>query len=205
MVIVHDMPQNSDQWLEARLGIPTASEFSSIITSAGKPSQSLRPYAAQLAAERFAGVPLDRFGGNRHTERGHELEDQARSAYAFLHDVEPVQVGFVTNFDAGASPDSLIGDDGACEIKALSAKHHVLALAYINKHGKAPTDYVAQCHGQILICERQWVDLWFYHPDLPCRAVRIDRDEEFLAALLKQIAAVNEARDEYLSVLQEAA
>ena len=43
------------------------------------------------------------------------------------------------------------------------------------------------------------------HPDLPCRAVRIEKDEVFQAALLKQIAAVNAARDEYLAVLREAA
>lgn len=204
-MLIHDCEQGTDSWHALRAGVPTASEFSSIITSDGKPSKSLRPYAAQLAAELFAGVPLDRFAGNRHTERGHELEDQARSAYAFLHDVEPVQVGFVTNHGAGASPDSLIGDEGACEIKCLQAKHHVLALAYIDKNGRAPTDYVAQCHGQILICEREWVDLWFYHPDLPCRAVRIEKDEAFQAALLKQIQAVIAERDRFMAILQEAA
>lgn len=202
---IHDVDQNSDEWYSLRCGVPTASEFSNIITSAGAPSKSLRPYAAQLAADAFAGMPLERWQGNQWTDRGHELEDRARAAYELAHGVDAVRVGFVTNYGAGASPDSLVGDAGACEIKCLSPKHHVLALAYVRKHGRCPTDYVAQCHGQILICERQWVDLWFWHPELPSVAVRVERDDEFQASLRKQIQAVIAERDQFMTILQEAA
>jgi hypothetical protein len=37
-MITHDVTQGSPEWLEARLGIPTASEFDKIITPTGKPS-----------------------------------------------------------------------------------------------------------------------------------------------------------------------
>lgn len=202
---IHDVEQNSPEWLALRAGVPTASNFKAIITSQGKPSTSMTTYAAQLAAEAFAGKPLEEWEGNQWTQRGHELEEQARAMYAFLRDAEVTRVGFVTNHGAGCSPDGLVGDDGLVEIKCLSPKHHVLALAYYQRHGRIPTDYVPQVMGQLFICERAWCDLFFFHPELPALIARTSRDPAFNGALVTQIRSVIAERDDLLSVLRAAA
>ena len=88
--------------------------FSKLITSKGKPSKSLSEYALTLAGAVYAGKDLDSWQGNKHTDRGTELEDPARRLYEFSRAVVVDEVGFITD-DAktyGCSPDGLIGEDG---------------------------------------------------------------------------------------------
>ena len=198
---VHDVEQGSEAWFSARAGIPTASEFKRIVTSKGDASKQLGDYAAQLAAELYAGRPLDRFEGNAATERGHELEAEARLSYEFIHSLEVQQVGFVTNHGAGASPDGTVGSDGLLEIKCQLAKNHVQTLAHIARWKTCPADYIPQARGQMFICDRAWVDLLFYHPSLPEALVRIERDAKFDLALLAQINATIAERDALVELL----
>lgn len=194
--------QGTDDWLLARVGLATASQFSLLITGTGKPSASLEGYAATLAADKYAGRPLERWTGNAATERGHELEPIARANYEFVHGVSVEQVGFITNFGAGCSPDGLVGADGLHEIKNQMPKGHVETLAYYSRHKSCPPGYMPQVQGQLLICEREWCDLDFFSEDLPTLTVRIGRDEDYIACLLEQIERVNEKRDEYLQMLR---
>ena len=46
-------------------------------------------------AEWALGYPIKQFGGNEWTERGKELEPDARAYYALQTDLDPVTVGFV--------------------------------------------------------------------------------------------------------------
>ena len=55
---IHDVEQHSDAWYSLRAGMPTASEFSKIVTSKGEASKSAAVYARTLAAELFAGKPV---------------------------------------------------------------------------------------------------------------------------------------------------
>lgn len=204
-MIVHDCEQGSPEWFALRAGLPTASEFSSLITSTGEPSKSMPGYAITLAAEKYAGKPVDKWEGNSHTERGKLLEDDARSWYAFVKDRTITKVGFVTTDDGryGCSPDSFVDDNGMLEIKCLKAENHVKALLYFRRHGKCPPDYVQQTQGQLLVCGRQWCDLLFYHPDLPSLVIRIEPRSVLADALLAQIDCVIAERDRVYSELME--
>ena len=109
-----DCTQNSPEWLQARAGIATASQFATIIASgktAGSPSVGRRTYMLKLAGEIITGEPMESFS-NEHTERGHAMEDQARDLYAFQTGYQLERVGFIRDGRKGASPDSLIGEDG---------------------------------------------------------------------------------------------
>lgn len=203
-MIIHNCEQNSDEWFALRAGLPTASSFDKLVTGTGKASAQISGYAATLAAELYAGRPLERWEGNRATERGHEVEPEARAAYAFIHEVEPVQVGLVVNHGAGCSPDSLIGDAGLLEIKSQMAKGHVETLAYHRKSGKVPPSYMPQLQGQLLVCEREWVDIMFYHPDLPGLTIKVYRDESYIRELMRGIQAVIAERDELVAMLRSA-
>jgi YqaJ-like viral recombinase domain len=204
-MIHHQFVQGTPEWFASRAGIPSASNFDKLITSTGEPSKSMLGYAITLAGEKFAGKPLDAWEGNAYTERGNLLEDDARKMYAFLNDVEPEQVGFITDDTGtyGCSPDSLIGDDGTFEAKCLKAENHIKAILYFKKNGKVPPDYVQQTQGQLLVTGRKWCDLFFYHPDLPRLCIRQTPDEVLTAALLLQIDAVTKERDRILATLKE--
>ncbi len=204
---IHDVEQRSDAWYAIRVGKPTASEFSNIITSEGKPSKSVPEYAITLAAELYAGKRVDPWDGNRWTERGREFEEQAVRLYDFAHDTETQPVGFVTD-DAGrigCSPDGLVGDDGMVEVKCLMAKNHVKAILRYRKDGVPPPSYIQQTQGQLLICERAWCDLVFFHPELPLLVIRQEPIHELHEALRRDIPKLCAERDRVLIALMEQA
>ena len=202
---VHNVEQRSPEWYAARCGIPTASEFSSLITSKGEPSKTLPRYAKTLAAEKFSGRPLDVWEGNQWTDRGKELEAEAIRLYEFASDYTVTPVGFVTTDDglAGCSPDGFVGSDGLVEVKCLKAENHIEAVLYFQKNGRCPPDYVQQTQGQIWVCECQWCDLIFFHPVLPLLVIRQTPDDAIRTALITGVKNVINERDAIIAALHD--
>ncbi|QDP66009.1 MAG: putative exonuclease [Prokaryotic dsDNA virus sp.] len=187
---IHNVEQNTDEWYALRSKVATASEMSNIITTQGKPSASAKKYAYDKASSIIAGKPLDKWEGNRWTDRGHELEEEARSLYEFEFDCDVQLIGFITNDEmtAGCSPDGLVGDDGMMQIKCLKNDNHmkVLLESYVTQ--KVPTDYFTQCQCEMWVAERKWNDLWFYHPDLRSFRIRVERDDEFIKCMESEVS-----------------
>lgn len=200
---IHDVQQRSDAWYALRAGMPTASEFSKIVTSKGEPSKSASGYALTLAAELFAGKPVDSWEGNAWTERGREMETRAIELYEFAHDLDIVGVGFVTDDGGlmGCSPDGFIGEAGLVEVKCLKAENHVKAILYFQKNGRSPTDYIQQAQGQMMICEREWCDIVFYHPELPMLVIRAEPEKAVQDALRERIPPLRAERNTILEAL----
>jgi len=197
VIHIHEMAQGSPEWLAARLGIPTASEFATILANGkgGAPSKTRQTYLYKLAGELLTGEPMASFS-NGHTERGHAMEPEARQFYAFMHDVEPKLVGFITNGPKGCSPDSLIAGDGMLEIKTKLP--HLMIAAH--EHGGFPPDHMAQCQGQLWVAEREWVDLICYWPRMQPLIVRAYRDEEYIQKLA---GAVDQFNDELAALVEK--
>jgi hypothetical protein len=176
--------QGSVEWMQARLGIPTASQFDRIITpKALKPAGARFLYRAELVAEYLLGQPLD-WGTSEWVERGTELEDEARRYYAFQRDVEVQQVGFVSRDDGlvGGSPDGLVGDDGGLEIKCLGAAKHVRHML------GEDLGYVGQVQGNLWLTGRAWWDVLSYNPELPPVIHRIEPDPKWVEAFVPVLA-----------------
>ena len=200
-MIVLDCEQGSRAWLEARAGIPTASQFSRIVTPSGKPSAQAEGYVAELLAEHFLGPQEDDFAGSEWVERGRVLEPVARRYYAFHRDVDPQQVGFCGRrtslegltvpdaYHVGASPDALVGDDGLLELKVPMPKTHLLWLA----RGGLPRQHVMQVQGQLWVTGRAWCDFLSWHPDLPPVLVRVEPDPKMQAAFDEHLQAFVDA------------
>ena len=206
-MIVHDCVQGSDEWKKLRAGVPTASEFSRIITSTGEQSKSRFGYACDLAAEKFAGGPMDdSWAGNAWTERGKEVEAEARARYEFQNDVAIQQIGFCTSDDgvAGCSPDGLVGDEGMIETKVLKSQHHVTAILRFKKDGSIDPGYIQQTQGQLWVTGRKWVDLVFYSPLLPMLVVRQEPLKAVFNGLISNTAALIIEREQVLKVLRAA-
>lgn len=194
-IIMRDLEQGSEAWLMARLGIATCSELDCLLVNgkgvAGFGAGAMS-YMDQLIGERITGELADAFAGNRHTERGHELEDVARGLYEARHEVQTEQVGIILNHGAGYSPDSLVGADGLTEIKTKLPKFQVGVILA----GEVPNEHIVQCQGGLWISEREWIDFVSYWPGMPLFIKRMHRDE----ALIRQI---DERVKTFYEVLEE--
>jgi hypothetical protein len=189
MMEIIQCEQGSEAWFAARLGTPTASEFSTILAKGrdGGKSVGRTTYMHKLAGEIITGQPQESYT-NPHMERGKEMEAEARDAYSFMHNVEPEIVGFIRNGNAGCSPDSLVGDRGGLEIKTALAHIQIDRLL----KGTLPPEHRAQVQGCIWICERDWWDFVSYSPKLPPLIVRVPRDDGYIANLSGAVAQFNE-------------
>lgn len=189
-LVIYDCEQNSPEWTKARAGICTASEFDTVMArgrSKNEPSVTRRKYMLRLIGERLTGEVIEGYK-NEHMERGHAMEDDARAAYAFKFDAELRRVGFMRRSDAGCSPDSLIGDDGALEIKT-KLPHLQLECLLSNE---VPTEHLKQINGQLWISGRAWCDFVSYWPGLPLFVKRVERDEALIAEIAASVAAFND-------------
>lgn len=184
-----DVEQNGEAWHAARLGIPTASMFATVLAVGpkGGSSATRKTYLHKLAGEIITGKPAENYS-NGHMERGHEMEPEARSAYTFIREVDAVPVGFVRNEIAGASPDSLVGSDGLLEIKT---KLPHLLIECMLRDG-FPPEHKAQVQGQLWITEREWCDLAVYWPGMPLVIHRAHRDEQYITDLRIAVHAFHE-------------
>ena len=177
-----DVKQGSSEWVALRFGRVTASRFSQVITEKTmKPSASIKKLVSFLLAEKEFGYSLEDFEGNQWTERGKQLEAEARTDYAFQKDVEIEDIGFVMTDDerAGASPDGkIVGVPAGIEIKCFEAAHHMRCLLGYEDPVKQ-----TQLQGQLWVCEWDYVDQWGWNPKLPPVDIRTYRNEPFIAAL----------------------
>lgn len=192
--------QGTPEWFAARMGIPTASEFATVMARGKDGGRSLirDKYLRQLAGEILTEEPAPEGYSNAFMERGKVLEEDARSLFAFMRDVEPEIVGFIRNGRKGASPDSLIGTSAGLEIKTAIPAVHIDRL----QQDRLPPEYVAQVQGSLWVSER---DTWFfmsYCPKLPPLIVEVHRDEAYIAKLAAAVEAFNEELDALVSSIR---
>jgi hypothetical protein len=197
-----DCVQGSPEWLAARLGIPTASEFHRIVTaSRGDLSKSASKYAHALVAETLLNRALEKPQGTPWAmARGSAYEPLALAQYASDTGVELRRVGFITTDDGrvGASPDALIvGTQGAVEVKCLIDENHVGMWA-----DGPGDDYRAQVNGQMAVTELAWVDLYVWHPELPAITIRTYREEPYITKMTVALIEFLAMRDAMLAKAQ---
>lgn len=178
---VIDCEQNSTEWHQARCGLPTASVFDDVMAKVGPRGglpKGRQKLLWRLAAETITGFPEETYQ-NATMLRGHANEQEACDLYALMHDIEPQALGFIRNGNCGASPDRALGDDGLLEIKDAIGSIQVERLI----DGTLPSEYRAQCQGQLMVSERRYVDFMSHSRGLPPLVVRVERDEKYIAEL----------------------
>lgn len=197
---IHNVEQGSEEWMAMRAGMPTASEFTSLLTpKKWELSKSLPKYATRLAAELILGRPLDRdLSRNEDVQRGIHLEEKAALSYEFETGETLTTVGFITDDESryGASPDRLVGEYGLLEIKCPRPENH--ASYVLNGFDDA---YFLQVQGQLLVTGRQWCDRYSYCPGLRPYRERTERDEICIEALKKALSEVHDLKMEYVQKL----
>ena len=180
-LIIYDVEQGTQEWLDLRCGNITGSRFSDVL--AGGNGIVRAKYRTQLAIERITGNPIAMDYKSAAMIKGSQDEPFARAHYEFENDVESVQIAFAfhpTIKRAGCSPDSFIGDDGLLEIKCPNMVTHVNYL--LDK--KIPGVYLKQMHWQMACTGRTWVDWLTYCREMPIQlrsfTIRIHRDEKII-------------------------
>ena len=181
--------QRSTEWFEARLGKPTASKYGDIMarTRNGYGAQR-KNYMAELVTQRLTGNIPEPYT-NAAMQWGTDNEPLARLAYTLEtgNDAEETGLWLHDIIPTGASPDGFVGDYGVLEIKCPNTATHIETLQSKN----LPSQYKAQVQGQLWITERAWCDFVSFDPRLPENAqmivIRIDRDEQYITELEKEI------------------
>lgn len=184
MMQIIDCEQGSPEWFAARAGIPTASEFSTVMAKGE--GKTRKTYMLKLAGEILTEEPMPSYS-NADMERGKVMEDEARDLYAFTADVEPQRVGFIRSGDKGASPDSLIGEKGGLEIKSALAHIQIERLL----RDELPSEHKAQVQGCLWIAEREWWDFTSYCPKLPLFVKRVYRDADYIKKMSDEVDRFN--------------
>jgi hypothetical protein len=191
-----DCIQGSLDWFAARAGIPTASEFSTVMAKGE--GKTRKTYMLKLAGEILTGEPMSSYS-NGDMERGKIMEDEARDLYAFMTDNEPRRVGFIRNGNSGASPDSLIGEKGGLEIKSALAHIQIERLIA----DKLPPEHKAQVFGCMWIAEREWWDFASYCPKLPLFVKRVHRDEAYIKTISDEVERFNADLHEMVDTIRK--
>lgn len=189
MMQIIECDQGTPEWFAARAGIPTASMFATVLAKGkgAEVSKTRATYMRKLAGEIITGDPMESYS-NEHMERGKAMEAEARDLYAFERNVEPEQIGFIRSGQKGCSPDSMIGNDGMCEVKTKLPHLQIEVL----ERGTLPPEHKAQCQGALWVAEREWIDFVSYWPKMPLFVCRVTRDEEYIATLSDAVDAFND-------------
>lgn len=166
-MIFHDVEQNTDEWLELRVGKLTGSGYSKIMANYGKAfGDPAKKLAIDIAVEQVTGkMSVNESFSNHHTERGHEQEPFARALYEDMYFVDVDNGGFFDCGKTGCSPDGLVGDDGLIEIKSVVRSTHYANM----KRGSVDPSYKWQVLSNLMKTEREWIDFVSYCADFPER------------------------------------
>lgn len=198
--------QGTAEWLQARCGKETASRMVDVLAMLKKGGESAarRNYRMELVAERLSGRTEDHYVSSD-MARGSELEPIARSAYEVGTGEIVDTVGFVLHpalDHCGASPDGLVGADGALEIKCPRETTH---LQWIDDN-KVPEEHLPQCIWVMACTGRAWCDFVSYCPGLPdglrVFIVRVPRDEALIADYEAKVESFEREVDEQVQKLR---
>jgi len=188
LTIHDDIVQGTPAWHDIRRGIITASAVGKLLTPTLKvaSNDTSRALTATLAAERITGW-TESTAITSDMWRGIDAEPVARDYYS-SHHAAATEVGFMVleqdGWRLGYSPDGLVGDDGLIEIKAPRAKGHLNTILA----GQVPAYYMAQVQAGLLVSGRAWCDFVSYCGGMPLFVVRVEPDDEWMAAICAAVA-----------------
>ncbi|MFZ2151753.1 MAG: lambda exonuclease family protein [Minisyncoccia bacterium] len=184
---IHNVEQKSPEWFALRKKHCLTASAAQAIGNNGKGLETL---CWEKMSEKYSSGIVEQFS-NKHTDRGNDLEPDARALYELETSNTVTEVGFVTDDSispvGGASPDSLVNEDGLLEIKCFADAKHFKLIADFKKTGKfeIESQYLWQMNQQMLFTGRKWVDFLAYNPNYTESLLiqRVEWDEEKIAKI----------------------
>lgn len=191
-----DIEQNTDEWIQIKVGKFSASICDDLLMD--KKTVGYTGLIQKIIEERITGNPSEskKFQGNSFTERGHEFEPLARNDYEIRTFSEVKQIG-VIELDEWVlcSPDGLIDDNGLYQAKCPIFNTQ---LEYL-KTQKVPTNYFKQMQFELYVSGREYNVFNSYHPFLPPVDIIVYRDEAMIKEIEKRLS---EAKEEVLKEIE---
>jgi len=158
-IIIDSFEQGSESWFQEKLGKPSASNASKIITNQGKPSKQASEYLYQLAAEKITGQREESYK-SLNMEIGSEREEESRSFYEMLKDVKVEQVAVIYKDEKKeflCSPDGIIDSKRGLEMKNVLPKTQIKYLL----ENKMPSEYFSQVQSSLYVTGFEYWDFFF--------------------------------------------
>ncbi len=206
-----DLIQGTEEWLQQRCGMLTASEMKLVLTPTLKiaDNEKTRAHLWELLAQRVTGYVEPHYVSDDML-RGHDDEIEARLIYS--RERAPVhEVGFVTNnrwgFTLGYSPDGLVGYDGQIEANSRLQKFQVQTIVdnlCIDRGETIPGDFVMQAQTGLLVTERKWLDFISYSGGLPMVVIRVHPMSEIQNAIVEASGEFERRLSEKLEIYRAA-
>ena len=186
MIIIKDLIQGSEAWFAEKIGKPSASNASMIITNEGKPSKQRDGYLYTLAAERLTGKQENGYK-NAAMEGGQEREDESRNMFSLIHNVDIEKVGVIYKDDKKrflCSPDRICKNFGL-ELKNPLGKTQV---KYLLDCG-LPSDYFGQVQFSLYVTGfPKWYFMSFV-PSMKPLILEVRPDVVYQKSLAKELDA----------------
>lgn len=204
-----DCKQKSQAWFAARLGIPTASQFSRIVTSQAKPASAKvqATFRRELIRERVWQECVGAGYCSWQMKYGNDAEADARLEYALITGNSVIEVGFIYKDKRkrfGCSPDG-ITLTGGLETKCLQENAHIEALVQNEKEPTCPTDHVVQTQACMWITERKHWDVYLFHEELRSILIRVEADEKMFEVFESAVPAFCDTLDAETKVVKRGA
>ncbi|UZO91719.1 lambda exonuclease family protein [Roseomonas mucosa] len=203
----YELDQGSEEWLQSRCGLITASEMKLILTPTLKAAanEKERAHLYELLAQRITGYVEPTYISDDML-RGRDDEIEARARYA--EEYSPVrECGFITNdewgFTLGYSPDGLVGDDGLIEAKSRRQKFQVETIVENVAEGTIPKDFLLQVQTGLLVTKRQWCDFISYCGGMPMVTIRVHPIPEVQEAIVTACRAFEDRLAAKLALYRE--
>jgi hypothetical protein len=184
-MIIVDLEQGSDAWFKEKLGKPSASNCSRIITNDGKPSKQRDGYLYELAGEIITQSRVEGYK-NAAMEEGNAREQEAVDFFCMANDCEIQRVGVVYKDEQKqflCSPDGIIKGTEGFECKNPLPKTQVKYLL----DGGLPSEYFGQVQFSLYVTGFKKWHFLSYVPSMKPLSIIVKRDEKFIAELHKQL------------------
>ena len=190
MIVNDSITQGTDEWLQEKLGKPSASNASKIITNAGKSSKQRTDYLYSLTAEIITGQREETYK-NANMDMGNDREDESRKLFEMIHGVEVQQVGVVYKDEEKkflCSPDGIINSEYGLELKNVLGKTQI---KYLLKN-EVPSEYFSQIQFSLYVTGFKYWMFMTYSPGLRPLIIKMERDEKFIQALEIELKSFTE-------------
>jgi YqaJ-like viral recombinase domain len=192
IIEVDEFEQGTPQWFDVRLGIPTASNFGTVMASGtdGEESKTRAQYMRVLAGEILTRKPAEGKIVTAAMQRGKDMEQEAREHYLATRFANLRQIAFMrrklpSGRYFGSSPDGLIGKRKALEIKTMRPD---LMIEQLERGAAGVTKHRPQVQGTMLVGDLDEVDLIIFFSGMPVApTVTIYRDETYCREIRRAV------------------
>jgi hypothetical protein len=185
-MIIVELEQGSESWFKEKLGKPSASNISKILTNEGKPSKQREGYLYELAAQIITGK-YEEVYKNPAMEQGNEREQESRNYLEVVLGVNIKKTGVIYKDERKlflCSPDGIAENESfGAELKNPLGKTQVKYLL----DGTLPSEYFGQVQMSLYVTGLPY--WWFlsYVPLMNPLMIKVEPDKAYQKALAVEL------------------